>query len=44
VNVPPATGRYLASEPAASLTVYPEEGHLSTLVNHAEGIVAAVLR
>lgn len=42
LNVPPDMGRYLANRlPAAHLVYYPEEGHLSTLVNHTEEIVSS---
>ena len=40
----PATARYLAGRLSnCSLTLYPEDGHISTIVNRAEEIVGALL-
>lgn len=43
-NVPPAMGRYLESViPDAKMNFYPQEGHLSLLVNHADEIITTLL-
>ena len=44
VNVPPIMGRYLRDAiPRCRATFYPEEGHLSTLVNHTDEIVSTLI-
>lgn len=40
----PATAHYLARRlPHCELTLYPDEGHISTIVNRAEEIVGALI-
>jgi pimeloyl-ACP methyl ester carboxylesterase len=44
VNVPPAMGRVMAAAiPNCKATFYPNDGHLSVLINHAQDILEALV-
>jgi len=44
VDAPPVMARYMNSTiPDSKITFYPEEGHLSVLVNHLEEILTTLI-
>ena len=45
VDAPPAMARYISGIiPGSKITFYPNEGHLSVMVNHGEEILTALVR